>query len=201
MSRREPLAPPCSDPSPVTRHPSRVFQTTWGWMGLAASARGICAVVLPKASRRAAERALRASSAVRHAALAGAKPDGRSVLLDRACAQIIEFLDGRRRTLELPVDLSGGTPFQRRVWRAIQAIPYGRVRSYGWVAARVGGARYARAVGLALGANPVPLIAPCHRVIAADGSLGGFSGGLGTKRRLLALEGTLALLQSGRQRS
>ncbi len=161
-------------------------------MGLAASARGICTVVLPKASRRAAEGALGLSCVAGPAAGGDAGP---SSSIEEARRQILEFLAGRRCALEFPTDLSGGTPFQRRVWRAIQAIPYGRVRAYGWVATRVGGARYARAVGLALGANPVPLVVPCHRVVAADGSLGGFSGGLQTKRRLLELEGTLRQLR------
>ncbi len=74
-------------------------------------------------------------------------------------------------------------------------IPYGRVRSYHWIAAKVGGKKYARAVGNALGANPVPLIVPCHRVVAHDGSLGGFSCGLAVKRKLLDLEGTLKQLK------
>jgi methylated-DNA-[protein]-cysteine S-methyltransferase len=91
----------------------------------------------------------------------------------------------------MPVDMSAGTPFQRRVWRAILRIPYGRVRSYQWVAMRVGGKQYARAVGMALGANPVPIVVPCHRIISHDGSLGGFGCGLPMKRRLLKLEGTL----------
>ncbi|KXJ99348.1 MAG: methylated-DNA-(protein)-cysteine S-methyltransferase [Nitrospira sp. OLB3] len=99
------------------------------------------------------------------------------------------------REFSLPLDLSGGTSFQRKVWTAIQRIPYGRVRSYQWVALRVGGKQYARAVGMALGANPVPVVVPCHRIIAHDGSLGGFSCGLTLKRRLLALEGTLAQLR------
>jgi O-6-methylguanine DNA methyltransferase len=107
---------------------------------------------------------------------------------------LVKFLAGKRRELDFPVDLSEGTTFQRKVWRAILRIPYGRVRSYKWVAARVGGARYARAVGLALGANPVPILVPCHRIVAHDGSLGGFSCGLRAKRRLLALEGTLPQL-------
>lgn len=95
----------------------------------------------------------------------------------------------------MPVDLSSGTGFQRRVWRSIERIPYSRVRSYQWVAARVGGKHYARAVGMALGANPVPLLIPCHRIVAQDGSLGGFSCGLNYKRLLLQLEGSLALLR------
>ena len=95
----------------------------------------------------------------------------------------------------MPVDMAAGTTFQRKVWKAIARIPYGRVRSYQWVANRVGGKQYARAVGMALGANPVPIVVPCHRIIARDGSLGGFSCGLPVKRRLLKLEGTLAQLR------
>ncbi len=107
----------------------------------------------------------------------------------------MRYLAGRSRTLDFPIDLSGGTPFQRRVWQAALRIPYGRARSYHWIASKVGGRKYARAVGNALGTNPVPLIVPCHRVVAHDASLGGFSGGLKTKRRLLKLEGTLPLLK------
>jgi O-6-methylguanine DNA methyltransferase len=81
------------------------------------------------------------------------------------------------------------------VWQTALRIPYGRARSYHWIASKVGGKKYARAVGNALGTNPVPLIVPCHRVVAHDASLGGFSGGLKTKRRLLELEGTLPLLK------
>jgi O-6-methylguanine DNA methyltransferase len=107
-------------------------------------------------------------------------------------------MDGARREFTFPVDWSAGTCFQRKVWKAITRIPYGRVRSYQWVAMRVGGKQYARAVGMALGANPVPIVVPCHRIVAHDGSLGGFSGGLPMKRRLLNLEGTLAQLRHAR---
>jgi methylated-DNA-[protein]-cysteine S-methyltransferase len=112
-------------------------------------------------------------------------------MLSEAKKQLIEYLAGGRRDFSMPVDMSAGTPFQRRVWRAILRIPYGRVRSYQWVAMRVGGRQYARAVGMALGANPVPIVVPCHRIISHDGSLGGFGCGLPMKRRLLKLEGTL----------
>src|SRR5439155_24161778 len=88
----------------------------------------------------------------------------------------------------------GGSTLRRRVWRAILRSPDGRVRSYKWVALRVGAAPYARAVGHALGSNPVPIVIPCHRVVAQDASLGGFTGGLRTKRRLVQLEGTLPQL-------
>ncbi|MFH1003370.1 MAG: MGMT family protein [Chloroflexota bacterium] len=86
------------------------------------------------------------------------------------------------------LDLSGATPFQRRVWGVTRLIPRGETRSYGWVAGQLGVAS-ARAVGQALARNPLPVIVPCHRVVAADGGPGGYRGGLALKRRLLILEG------------
>jgi methylated-DNA-[protein]-cysteine S-methyltransferase len=154
-------------------------------MGLAASPRGIAKIVLPRPTKGAVRIELRTANR------ASARSGDTASLLRRAQAQVVAFLAGRRRRLDVPVDLSRGTSFQRRVWRASLRIPYGRVCSYQWVAHRVGGRQYARAVGLALGGNPVPIFVPCHRVIASDGSLGGFSGGLRNKRRLLALEGRL----------
>jgi methylated-DNA-[protein]-cysteine S-methyltransferase len=113
---------------------------------------------------------------------------------------VTRYLAGKQRTLDFPIDLSGGTPFQRRVWQTALRIPYGRARPYHWIASKVGGKQYSRAVGHALGANPIPLIIPCHRVVAHDASLGGYSGGLAVKRKLLDLEGTLALLKKGARR-
>ena len=110
----------------------------------------------------------------------------------------MEYLEGTRREFDLSLDLSGGTAFQRRVWRTLLNVPYAKLRSYQWVAARVGGPQYARAVGNAVGANPLPIVVPCHRIVAQDATLGGFSGGLPTKRKLLTLEGTLSQLQQGR---
>jgi O-6-methylguanine DNA methyltransferase len=173
-----------------------IFKTPWGWAGLAASAAGVRAIVLPKASRQSAEREIRRTLLTLSFSSLGGEAKVRGKILREATAQVQDFLAGRRRDLDFPVDLSGGTPFQRRVWHAARRIPYGRVRAYKWIAARVGGRRYARAVGLALGANPVPIAVPCHRVVAQDGSLGGFSGGLPTKRRLLELEGTFPQLKS-----
>lgn len=102
-------------------------------------------------------------------------------------AELSDYFDGRLERFEVPLDLRG-TPFQREVWVALGRIPYGETRSYGEIAAEIGRPRAYRAVGLANGANPVPLVIPCHRVIAAGGKLGGFGGGLDTKRKLLALE-------------
>lgn len=168
---------------------SRVFRTSWGWMGVAVSPHGVARVVLPQASRAKVERDLPSVD------VDPLREKEALALLARAQTQLVEFLAGKRRTLDLPPDLSAGTPFQRKVWRAALAIPYGRVRSYKWIAVRVGGGGYARAVGLALGANPVPILVPCHRVVAQDGSLGGFSCGLPAKRKLLTLEGTLSQLK------
>ncbi len=98
------------------------------------------------------------------------------------------YLAGRSRAISLKADLRGLTPFQRRVLQVVSRIPYGETRSYQWVAGQLGQPAASRAVGAACGANPVPLLIPCHRVIAKDGTLGGFSAGLPHKRRLLDLE-------------
>lgn len=87
-----------------------------------------------------------------------------------------------------PLDLTAGTPFQQSVWRALEKIPLGQTRSYGEIAQAIGKPKGVRAVGGACGANPIPVLVPCHRVLAAKGRLGGFSGGLGWKRKLLARE-------------
>ncbi len=106
----------------------------------------------------------------------------------RAAEAIEAYLFGGPE-LKLPVDLVGGSPLQRAVWLAIAKIPYGQTISYTTLAEQVGFPRAVRAVASACGANPVPLAIPCHRVIAKDGSLGGFSlGGLEVKVRLLAIE-------------
>ncbi len=86
------------------------------------------------------------------------------------------------------LDLSGATSFQCRVWKATGLIPYGETRSYMWVAEQIGKPGAVRAVGQALSRNPLPIIIPCHRVLSSDGRLGGFTGGVETKRSLLSLE-------------
>lgn len=103
--------------------------------------------------------------------------------------QLKAYATGQPVRFTTKLDLSAGTPFQQAVWRALQQIPRGQTRSYAWVAKQIGRPRAVRAVGSACGANPVPIIVPCHRVIASDGTLGGFGGGLRLKRKLLALEG------------
>lgn len=113
-----------------------------------------------------------------------------SDLLNEAARQLSDYFAGRLKRFDLPL-APGGSPLQRAVWDAMLAIPFGRYRTYGEVAAEVGAP--ARAVGGACGANPIPVIIPCHRILAAGGKLGGFSarGGVETKVWLLRHEGAL----------
>ena len=111
----------------------------------------------------------------------------------QARAQLMEYFCGARRRFELPL-APEGTAFQLAVWRQLGTIPYGETLSYAQLARRLGLEKGARAVGLANGANPLPIIVPCHRVIGADGTLTGFGGGLPIKRSLLALEGAACVM-------
>ena len=121
------------------------------------------------------------------------EPESKPSAVHSAAAQIREYLRGEQRTFHTRIDWRAMRPFQRRVLRAALRIPYGRTSTYGEIAAALGNPRAARAVGRALGANPIPLVIPCHRVIASGGALGGYSaaGGVRVKRRLLRMEGAL----------
>jgi methylated-DNA-[protein]-cysteine S-methyltransferase len=129
--------------------------------------------------------------------VAAAPPDdGRgpaSAILARACEQLAQYFAGSRTTFDIPLD-PPGTPFQRRVWEALRAIPYGTTLSYSDLARRLGDLRATRAVGAANSRNPIPIIVPCHRVVGANGALTGFGGGLDRKRWLLEHEGALMML-------
>ena len=114
-------------------------------------------------------------------------------LIRAAACQLEEYFAGRRQCFDVPLELEG-TRFQKRVWEALTAIPYGETTSYGALAGALGNPRAVRAVGRANGANPVAIIVPCHRVIAADGTLCGYGGGLERKRFLLDLERRLTAL-------
>jgi methylated-DNA-[protein]-cysteine S-methyltransferase len=113
---------------------------------------------------------------------------GVSELLDEAKKQLHEYFDGNRTGFDLPLK-PDGTPFQQKTWTALQKISYGQIKNYGQIAKQLNS--HARAVGGACGKNPIPIIIPCHRVLAKDGSLGGYSGdgGVTTKSQLLVLEG------------
>lgn len=114
---------------------------------------------------------------------------GESPLFDRLRAELSEYFSGKRRSFDLPLDYPG-TDFQRRVWEALLRIPYGETRGYGDLAKEIKAPGASRAVGRANGLNRIAILIPCHRVINANGALGGYSGGLWRKLRLLETEGT-----------
>lgn len=103
--------------------------------------------------------------------------------------ELKSFFESGKPLDDIEVEFREGTPFERNVWKTLQEIPHGEVRSYHWVAEKIGNPKASRAVGGACGSNPVPFIIPCHRVIASDGSLGGYGYGLPIKRQLLKSEG------------
>ncbi len=108
-------------------------------------------------------------------------------LLLEAKRQLTEYFSGKRKNFDLPL-APKGTPFQQKVWTALQTIPYGETRSYQQIAEQIGSPKACRAVGLANNKNPIILASPCHRVIGADGQLVGYAGGIWIKEKLLALE-------------
>jgi methylated-DNA-[protein]-cysteine S-methyltransferase len=111
--------------------------------------------------------------------------------VEAAREQLTEYLAGRRREFELPLDLAAGTAFQRRAWLALLEIPYGETRTYAEQARRLGLTRSARAAGGANARNPLPIVVPCHRLVGSTGKLTGYAGGLDRKELLLRLEGGL----------
>jgi O-6-methylguanine DNA methyltransferase len=116
------------------------------------------------------------------------RPD--PVAVHRLQTQLEEYAEGNRTAFEVPLRLHG-SPFEHRVWKGLQDIPFGKTRSYGQLAADLGDPKLSRAVGRANGANPISILIPCHRVIGANGALTGYAGGLAMKERLLSLEGDL----------
>ncbi|RYX90146.1 MAG: methylated-DNA--[protein]-cysteine S-methyltransferase [Comamonadaceae bacterium] len=117
--------------------------------------------------------------------------NGRHPVLVKAIAQLEDYFAGRRSHFDLPLDLQGGTAFQQSVWQALLNIPAGATTSYGELGTRIGKPAAVRAVGAAVGRNPVSVVVPCHRVIGRDGSLTGYAGGLDRKTALLRLEKAL----------
>lgn len=110
-------------------------------------------------------------------------------MLTQAVQELNEYFDGYRKKFDVPLDVNG-TDFQKLVWKALSKIPYGKTYSYSEIAHQIGKDKAVRAVGTANGRNPICIIVPCHRVIAADGTLGGYSGGIEIKEQLLQLEGS-----------
>jgi methylated-DNA-[protein]-cysteine S-methyltransferase len=156
-----------------------IFRTGGGWIGLLASDHGFTRVTLPQTSREAAAKEL--GDEINNCQLdeirfAGIVPGLKTYFMGSP----IDFPQ--------KLDYVDATSFQVQVWEKTRSIPYGQTRSYSWIAEQINRPRACRAVGQALGKNPLPIIVPCHRVVAADGSLHGFRGGLAMKQRLLLLE-------------
>ncbi len=124
-------------------------------------------------------------------ALAAPRRDD-DALLRAAGQQLVAYLEGKRESFDVPIDLEHGTAFQRAVWLALRRIGRGTTTSYGALARELGSPTAVRAVGAAVGRNPLSVIVPCHRVLGGDGSLTGYAGGLARKRALLRLEGVAA---------
>jgi len=163
-----------------------VFRTSLGWVGVAATEKGVSRIVLPKKDKKAVEQELRSSEfGVRSSEVCNASDP---IILKKAVRFLQQYFSGERVSFDVPLDLRYYTHFQQAVWNAAKAVPFGETRSYLWVAKRIRNPKAARAVGQALGANPVPIIIPCHRIISAAGTMGGFSGGTGMKKKLLELE-------------
>lgn len=141
---------------------------------------GLMAIVFPRHSRLAVE-----AWVERVIGRAEVVDDGE--VLEEPIGQLREYFDRRRTRFDLDLDIRG-TCFQQRVWEAVTAVPYGQTRSYREIATAVGQPRAVRAVGAANGANPLPLVIPCHRIIGSNGSLHGYGGGLDVKAKLLELE-------------
>jgi methylated-DNA-[protein]-cysteine S-methyltransferase len=119
-------------------------------------------------------------------------------MLERAVMQVREYFDGERKDFDVPLDIEG-TPFRKRVWQAIAAIPYGETISYAQLAAAAGSPGAYRAAGAGCGSNPIALVVPCHRVVGSDRSLHGFGGGLPMKRWLLDHEASHLMARAARQ--
>jgi methylated-DNA-[protein]-cysteine S-methyltransferase len=158
-----------------------VFNTKMGYVGILASKNGLLAITLPQTTRQQAVDAL--GEQIKQAILS---TKSFSDLMKR----FQDYYSGKKTTFNDKLDFSKATAFQRQVWETTRLIPYGETRSYGWIANQIGKPLAARAVGQALGKNPFIIIVPCHRVIAGNGGLGGFGGGMEMKKALLELEKT-----------
>ena len=159
-----------------------VFPTSLGWMAALATDRGIRRLVLPRPTRDQALQELRLRTP--HA---DPSPPRFTDLRGRLEAHF----SGANVDFEDDLDLEGASDFMVKAWKACRSIPKGELRTYNWLAEQAGNRRAARAAGLAMSRNRVPIIIPCHRVIGSDGSLHGYAGGLPLKRRLLEIEGAL----------
>jgi len=156
-----------------------IFKTAIGWIGIIGSAKGLLHVTLPQTSKLDIIRIL--GFKLNQAELSNGRFKG-------TIKHLRAYFSGYKVEFYDKLDLSDATHFQREVWQATKCIPYGETRSYSWVARQINRPQASRAVGQALRRNPLPIVIPCHRVVANDGGIGGFSSGQDMKRYLLNLE-------------
>jgi methylated-DNA-[protein]-cysteine S-methyltransferase len=159
-----------------------IFRVKRGWMALVGNERGIQRIYLPGLGREEIRNRVQGE-------FPGSGEDGD--FLEGPKREMIEYFEGGRSRFEMLLDLSGATPFQEKAYRVMLTIPFGEVRTYRWLAEKVGNPRALRAVGSANARNRWPVVIPCHRIVGSDGRLTGFSapGGLALKEELLKLEG------------
>lgn len=156
-----------------------LFDSPLGPLGMVSSPEGLCFVLWRVTEAELIEQ-VRAET--------GLIPRKDSRKLSPWRRRFARYFLGEKIAFDAPISFLVGTPFQKKVWRKMSEIPYGEVRSYQWLADRLGMGEGARAVGNACGNNPLPIVVPCHRVVRRNGSLGGYTGGLEIKKRLLAIE-------------
>jgi len=168
---------PMTNPTLSPRIARATFNSPLGTMTLAASAQGLCGVWFDGQQHQPDPQ---------HWEVTPTHP-----VLQAAATQLAAYFAAQRARFTLPLDLSLGTPFQQSVWKRLQAIPYGVTQSYGEIARYLGQPAASRAVGAAVGRNPLSIIVPCHRVVGSNGALTGYAGGLERKIALLQLEKAL----------
>jgi len=156
-----------------------IIQVNSGWIGVLGSEQGLLRLTFPQPSQSSAELLL--GPQIKQAQLS-------PLFFKGLIEELQAYFQGVPVDFTDTIDLSQSTPFEKSVWTACRSIPYGETRSYHWIAGQIDKPLAARAVGQALGRNPVPIIIPCHRVLAGTGQLGGFGGGLDMKQYLLKLE-------------
>lgn len=158
-----------------------IFNTTCGWMGIVANQYGLRTIVLPQINEGKTlsliKNRFRADDLVRD-----------EEYFKGIIRLLLDYFEGKKVVFNYPLDLRSAGEFEKKVWQATQSIPYGEVRTYQFIAKEIGNPKALRAVGQALKKNPLPIIIPCHRVVQSNGQLGGFSGGVGFKEKLLKIE-------------
>ncbi len=158
------------------------FRTHYGWCGIVSGGNGIKRIILGDKSSSSVKKSIKSLyPSVKH------EEDD---LLRKVKELLLKYFDGEVVCMDVPLEFSCATPFQRKVWEGVRSIPYGHIKTYGWLGKKLLNPRASRAVGNALSKNPLPLIIPCHRVVRSDGKMGGFSlhGGTMLKKKLIDLE-------------